>query len=333
MEVDRHVQSTFSGDKLKVPKTKQARFQAQEKKKRKNKFKKSSGKSRKKNKKARQLKIDQSRLTDEGKGWWGEPRRHREAALKGLKGRESGRQTSGPQVRSARDREKEQRDILEGYRDAKAYIEAGDNPEEMNTKPDETPTSKAYKRGWNKAVREARREAEREETIKILEDGDRQDRHFIEDQDEWEERFKVIAENQVHVNIKEWEGFKPNPDLDDEGVAARLWQKGDRVWLEVDPGLWSDWTDEQKTDLLKHEAIHLRYEDHGSGFKDLADRLDAPRTTNQLLGKPAKLQVKRNGEYYYEDYKEFSSPEEATIWAKTHRDELPDDVVKARVEY
>ncbi len=37
--------------------------------------------------------------------------------------------------------------MLEGYRDAKAYIEDGDGVQEQNIKPNEDSVSRAYKRG------------------------------------------------------------------------------------------------------------------------------------------------------------------------------------------
>lgn len=72
-------------------------------------------------------------------------------------------------------------------------------------------------------------------------------------------------------------------------IAGRIyWPKGynNEFYLEINQNGWNLLNIEQQKALIRHEAIHLNHPRHDNTFFLVAKSINAPRTVNDLHGKP-----------------------------------------------
>lgn len=105
--------------------------------------------------------------------------------------------------------------------------------------------------------------------------------------------------------------------------AAMVWPALGDKYLLVNRKNWRKFTEEQRLNLLRHEAIHYRIHGHKGLFREWAKIFNTSVSVTQMFDERIMLLGKKKGERLYKHkIKRFDSVHMAKVYVEAHREEL-----------
>lgn len=145
----------------------------------------------------------------------------------------------------------------------------------------------------------------------------------------YEDYFLKFTKEKVHMKPTNFTGIRE--DESNKYVASLVKRRDGESFVIIKPSLWNKLTEEQKKNVLKHEAIHYRFEKHDTSFKYYARKYDVPVTYNLLIGGTVKVKAKTESERKYKIIKEFKTELEARDWFENNKKELLEKYHKVQI--